>query len=112
MLTFTYKYQSTGGEVHAVSVAQALDRIKVAYLDRQGIKPGDSRFLRMKATLPQPWRVMLNPTANMRYRTLYRAVKDGDLISVLDKKFFDEYTKAAEDLAVINPNQRSQGAQP
>lgn len=101
-MRFTYRYRDCAGVCDAKSVAQAVDRIKIYYLEKQNIKPGHPRFRLMKKQLTEPWRLELTPEENQKFRLLYRAKKDGDVTAV-EQQFIDAYHKAVQDLAAINP---------
>lgn len=104
MLTFSYVYQGTQGLVHAVSVAQAVDRVKVAYLAHHGVKPADPRFRLNKKNLVEPRRLNLAPETNIRFRSLYRQRKDGEPLSPSDIEFHNKYSQAVKDLNSLCPS--------
>lgn len=103
MLHFIFDYKGMRGDVHAASLKQALDRIKVHYLDRMGIKPSDPRFRLQKSQLTQPWKVNFAEDENEKFRRLYKAARE-DAITHEEQQYMDTYRQIAQDLIVLCPN--------
>lgn len=85
-IPFGYRLFGTTGTCYGVTVSQAIDNAKVRYIRAtQGIGPSHPMFRKFKAQLSgAPVLLVLTQEVYQRFRTLYKAKKDGDLLSSED----------------------------
>ncbi len=116
LIEFSYKFHGISGYVHAVSAAQASDRAKNDWIQRQHkIKLENPQFRIIKSRLIGCPEVNLAPSVLDRYRELYRTVKDGEPLTGHEAEDFAQYKALIKEIANRkqtngHPNTRSKQA--